>query len=274
MAYKKTQEEMDLIIEGGAILGKVLETLANHVKPGVTGKELDDMAEQMIREAGGRPAFKNYQPSRQDPPFPGTICFSLNEEVVHGIPTADKVIKEGDLVSIDIGMQYPVNCGKGKGGNGFFTDTAITVAAGEISAENKQLMAVTQKSLYKGLAKVQTGNTIASIGKAVEDYVDPQGYGIVEDLVGHGVGHDVHEDPSVPNYYVKQLEHYKLEPGVVIAIEPMITIGTHEVEVAEDQWSIRTRDKKMSAHFEHTVVLTADGPVIATQRPSEVIPGV
>ena len=172
-------------------------------------------------------------------------------------------------MSIDIGMQYPAGSGKGKQGNGFFTDTAITVAAGTIPETVKQLLAVTQQSLYKGIAACGSGTTIADIGKAVQTYVDPHGYGIVRDLVGHGVGHEVHEEPAVPNYYDSHLESWQLRPGMVIAIEPMLTMGGAETALLDDDWTIVTDDGSLSAHFEHTVVLTEDGPVIATKRPSE-----
>lgn len=270
MAYKKTQEEIRLIIEGGNILGSVLESLIGMVKPGISAKEIDDKAEQLIIAAGGRPAFKGYRASKYDSKFPSTICASKNDEVVHGVATADKILQEGDIFKIDIGMQYPLNCGLGERGNGFFTDTAVTVAVGDIDEKARQLMNVTQKALYKAIKQVQVGNTIADIGKAVEEYVAPQGYGIVRALVGHGVGHAVHEEPAVPNYYDKSGLAWKIEPGVVIAIEPMITTGSHEVQTdEEDGWTIRTEDGSLAGHFEHTIAVTDDGPVIVTKRPSE-----
>ena len=264
MAYIKSQEDIAGILKSGKIIGAILEELGNMVAPGVTGFEIDQRAEQLIREAGGVPAFKGYKTRSSDTPFPSTICFSLNEEVVHGIATKDKVIKDGDLVTIDIGMNYP---GVKKG---LFTDTAITVACGDIPEKTKQLMNVTKKALQIGIDAAQPGNSVAEIGRVIQDYLEPQGYGIVRDLCGHGVGHAVHEDPSVLNYYERHLEKWILEPGVVIAIEPMVTTGDWRVETAEDGWSIETVDKSLSCHFEHTVVITEDGPVIATKRPSEV----
>ena len=265
MAYTKTNQEIDKIIEGGKILGEILETLSHMAKPGVTGLEIDTEAERLIREAGGRPAFKGYRSRKSDPAFPSTICFSINEELVHGIATKDKVIKDGDIVKIDIGMQYPAQ-------NGYFTDTAITVAVGEVSEKEQQLLRATQKALYKGINQATVGNTVADIGRTIQNYIDPQGYGIIRDLVGHGVGHAVHEEPRVPNYYDKALEQWTLKPGVVIAIEPMISLGNHHVETAADGWSISMVDKANCAHFEHTVVVTQDGPRIATLRPSEKFP--
>lgn len=271
MSYIKKQYEIDKILEGGAIIGGILEKLGEMVEPGRNAKEIDDVAEKMIREAGGIPAFKGYQPHKHATPFPSTICASLNTEIVHGIATEDKVFKEGDIFSIDIGMQWPAKSGEGKNGNGFFTDTAITVPVGEIDDKLKQLLNVTRKSLYLGIEQAKPGNRIADIGRKVEKYIKPQGYGIVRDLVGHGVGHDVHEDPRVPNYYDEELEMWEIRPGVVIAIEPMITIGDYHIVTGEDGWGIHTEDKSLSAHFEHTVVITEEGPVIATKRPNEKI---
>lgn len=274
MAYIKQKEEVEKIIEGGRKLGEILDKLVAMVKPGVSGWNIDEEAERMIKEIGGRPAFKGYRGKKNDPPFPSTICFSINEELVHGIATKEKIIKEGDIVTIDIGMVWPsIESGiKNKElGRGFYTDTAITVAVGGVGEKVKQLLSVTKKSLMLGIKSAVVGNSVADIGKTIEKYIDPQGYGIVRDLVGHGVGHAVHEEPRVPNYYDEELEQWELKPGVVIAIEPMITIGDYNVDTAEDGWGISTVDKSLCAHFEHTVVITEDGPVIATLRPSEMV---
>lgn len=269
MAYIKTPEEVQLILEGGKILGDILEKISVLAVPGVSTWKLDVEAERLIKKNGGRPAFKNYRSSRQDPPFPGTVCVSINEELVHGIPSKDRILKEGDILSIDIGMQYPVDSGLGKGGNGFFTDTAVTLAIGKIDEKTQKLLDATQKSLEKVIENIELGSSIADIGKIIEGYIKPLGYGIVEDLVGHGVGHDVHEDPRIPNYYDKSLEKWKIEVGAVIAVEPMITMGDYHIEVAEDGWSISTIDKSLCAHFEHTLVMTEDGLKVATRRPKE-----
>lgn len=263
MSYIKKPDEIAAILEGGRLMGEILEKLGKMVKPGVTAWELNEAAEAMIAEVGGATAFKGYRGRRNDPPFPSTICFSKNEELVHGIATKEKVIEDGDIISLDIGMRYP-------GEQGFFTDTAITVPVGKIPSEVEKLLQVTYDALEAGIKVAQVGNTVADIGKAVESFVQSQGnYGIIRDLVGHGVGHAVHEDPRVPNYYDKHLESWVLEPGVVIAIEPMIALGTHEVDTAEDGWTILTTDRKWNAHFEHTIVITKDGPQVATRRPSE-----
>lgn len=260
--YKKTKEEVKKIIEGGKIIGEILEEISALAKPGISAWEVDMQAEKLIRAAGGIPAFKGFKSHPSDPPFPSTICASVNEELVHGIASKEKILKNGDIFSIDIGMRYP-----GKGG--YFTDTALTLAIGKIPKEIQKLLDVTQKSLELAIEQCQVGNTIADIGKVIQPYVDKFGYGIVRDLVGHGVGHAVHEEPRIPNYYDKSLKSWVLEPGVVIAIEPMLTLGDYHVETADDGWSISTVDKSLSAHFEHTIIITENGPVVATRRPSE-----
>jgi methionyl aminopeptidase len=243
-----------------------LQKLSKMCAPGVSAWDIDQKAEKLILSAGGVPAFKGYRGSQEDRPFPSTICASVNEELVHGVATKDKILREGDIFSIDIGMRWPVKSGQ----KGYFTDTALTVAIGKIPQKTKKLMAVTQEALEVGIRACRIGGTIADIGRAIENYVRSQGkYGIVEDLVGHGVGHAVHEEPRVPNYYDKYLEKWKIEPGVVIAIEPMITLGSHKVTVADDDWTILTSDQSLCAHYEHTIVVTESGPVVATRRPEE-----
>lgn len=269
MSYIKTKEEIQYIKEGGKKMGEILAQLEAMIQPGISAYEIDMEAERLILAAGGRPAFKGYRTRKSDPKFPSTICASVNAELVHGIATKEKVLQEGDIFSIDIGMQWPRDCGMGERGNGFFTDTALTIAVGDIPQKTKQLMAVTKKSLEIGIAKVQIGNTIADIGRAIQDYIEPQGYGIVRDLVGHGVGHHVHEEPRVPNYYDPSLEHITIEAGVVIAIEPMITMGSPEVDTADDGWSISTVDGSLSAHYEHTIVVEESGITVVTRRPGE-----
>lgn len=270
MGYIKSKEVQKLIFEGGRKLGEILDILAAMVTPGITALEIDQEAERLILAAGGVPAFKGYATHRGETPFPSTICASVNTEIVHGIATKEKILKDGDIFTIDIGMQWPAKSGKGKNGNGYFTDTAVTVGVGVIDEKTKQLLNVTKKSLYLGIDVAHAGNSIARIGETVEAYIAPQGYGIVRDLVGHGVGDAVHEDPRVPNYYDAYLEDWKLESGVVIAIEPMITMGDYQTMVGDDGWGISTVDGSLSAHFEHTVIIQDSGaPLIATLRPSE-----
>ena len=257
---------MRLIAEGGKKLGNVLDALRGMIAPGVSGFEIDIAAEKLIIAAGGAPAFKGYKARQKDLPFPGTLCFCLNEEVVHGIPSKNKIIKNGDLVSLDIGMRYPISHSSG----GYFTDTALTVAVGKENKKIRALLSVTKEALEVGISAIKIGGTIADIGRAIENYVKSQGkYGIVRDLVGHGVGHKVHEDPRVPNYYEAESEAWKIEPGVVIAIEPMITLGAWQVVVCPDGWGVSAVDKSLSAHFEHTIIVTKKGPIVATRRMTE-----
>lgn len=256
------------------ILGEILEKLSKMVKPGVCALEIDQEAERLIREAGGKPAFKGYKGKKNDPPFPTTICACVNDELVHGIASKNKVLKDGDIFSIDIGMEYPTKNIKYpisniKSERGYFTDTAITLAVGKIPDRTKQLLNVTRKALEIGIKQCVVGNTVADIGRTIQKYVEPQGYGIVRDLVGHGVGHAVHEEPRVPNYYDKEGEKWVLQPGVVIAIEPMITMGDWHIVTADDGWSVKTADNSLCAHQEHTIVITEKEPIVVTRRPSE-----
>jgi len=268
MSYTKSKREIKLLTQGGKLIGEILEELGRMAKPGVATLKIDERAVELIEKVGGLPAFKGYS-GGSGSPFPGAICACINEEIVHGIPSKEKVLKSGDIFSIDIGMQWPANKGEGKNGNGFFTDTATTVLVGEVDEKTKQLVSVTNKALELAIEACQPGGTIADIGRAVEDYVKPQGYGIVRDLVGHGVGHDVHEEPHVPNYYSEEMEQWELKEGVVLALEPMITLGNHEVTTADDGWSISTKDGSLSAHAEHTIIIGAKGPLVVTRRPGE-----
>lgn len=268
----KTPEEIKLLKENGELIGQILEDLAKMCKPGVTPFEIDQEAEKRIIAVGGKPAFKGYKTRSADVPFPATICASRNEELVHGIPT--KVpLKDGDIFTIDIGMEYPYRkseAGSRKPERGLFSDTALTIPIGKISPKNRELIRVTQESLEAGIRAVKPGNTVADIGKAVEDYVKSQGkYGIVRDLVGHGVGHEVHEEPRIPNYYDRNLDYIILKPGMVIAVEPMLSLGGWRVVTADDGWTINMADHSMSAHFEHTIIITKSGNIVATRRPSE-----
>lgn len=270
MALIKTRQEINQILQGGKIIGKILEDLGKMVKPGMTTAEVDRAAEKMILDAGGKPAFKNHRNHPSDTPFPTTICASLNEEIVHGIAREDVVLQDGDIFKIDIGMEWPVNENK-TNSRGYFTDTAITVLVGnKASREIKKLLEVTAGSLEAGIRAAKPGNSVADIGKAIQKYVESQGdYGIVRDLVGHGVGHAVHEDPMVPNYYDRRMEKVILKPGMVIAIEPMIALGDWQVETGADGWTIVMSDGSMCAHFEHTIVITDKGNKVATRRPEE-----
>lgn len=247
----KTTEEIKTIKEGGVILSSVLEFLKKEVKPGINTFYLDELAEKLIRKNGGVPSFKNYG----DPPFSSTICASVNEEIVHAPASKDKILKEGDILSIDIGMKY----------KGLYTDMSVTVPVGEVSVEAKKIMEVTEKSLNIGIAEIKPGVPLNNIGKAIQKYAEEQGYSVVRNFSGHGVGYEVHEDPAIFNFDYPPAEKIILKEGMVIAIEPMVCKGTYEVETLDDGWTAVTKDRKLSAHFEHTVAVTKKGAVILTK---------
>ena len=247
----KSKEEIDKIAEGGKILRAILKETAGLVKPGISTWELNTFAEKAIVKAGGRAAFKGYGP--KDNPFPSGLCTSVNSAVVHGVPTKEP-LKVGDIVGLDIGMEY----------KGLYTDTAITVPVGKVSPEVEKLLKVTQEALDAGIKAAQLGNRIGDIGAAVQALADKAKLGIVRDLVGHGVGYDVHEDPQVPNYG-KARTGRELKEGLVIAIEPMFTLGSYKLVYDDgDGWTISTADGSYAAHFEHTIAITKNGPRILT----------
>lgn len=251
MILIKTQKEIDQIRISGKLTARVLEHVRQYVREGITTKELDTIAEDFIRSNDAKPAFKGY-PSNDAYSFPGTLCISIDEEVVHGIP-GERVLKAGEIVSIDTGVIK----------NGYYGDSAITVAVGEISPEKKRLMEATEKSLYLAIEQAVVGNRIGDIGYAVQSYVEPLGYSVVRELCGHGVGKHLHEEPNVPNFGVRNRGN-KLKNGMTIAIEPMINLGRHEVKVLKDGWTVVTADKKPSAHFEHTIAIIDNKPEILT----------
>lgn len=254
MIILKTKKEIADLREGGKILASVHSALVKHVKIGVSTKDLDNIAIELIKKAGGEPAFLNYKPEGVSTPFPATLCVSVNNEIVHGIPKENKILKDGDIVSLDLGVKY----------KGLFTDAAITVPVGKISKADKKLLGVTKEALNVGIEQARVGNTVGDIGYAIEKYIKPYKYGIVKDLSGHGVGKYIHEDPYIPNYG-KAGKGEKLTEGMVIAIEPMINAGTSRISVDRDGWTIKTADASRSAHFEHTVAITKNGPIILTE---------
>lgn len=249
--------DRDAITEGGRILGEILERLSREVRPGITTQALDILAEKWIREAGGTPAFKGYQSEGDTRPYPATVCISVNEEVVHGIPS-DRALKNGDIVGLDIGMKY----------RGFFTDTAITVPVGTVSKEITQLLRDTSDALEAGIQAATIGNRLGDIGHAVSEVARPGKRGVVRELVGHGVGLAVHEDPQIPNYGEPGTGERILE-NMVLALEPMFNMGDRKVKLSGDGWTWVTRDGSLSAHFEHTILITKEGPVVVTRRPGE-----
>jgi methionyl aminopeptidase len=244
----KSAREVEIMAQGGRILGATVETLRAAVKPGMTTGQLDEIAESFIRSHdGATPAFKGLYG------FPGSICASVNNEIVHGIPSKKRLLVEGDIISIDVGVGY----------KGYFTDSATTVAVGAISADTQRLLDVTQRSLAAGIAAAVPGNHIGDIGAAVQAVVEEAGYSVVRDLVGHGIGVQFHEDPQVPNYG-KPKRREKLVPGLTIAIEPMVNIGGPATRTLKDKWTIVTADGSLSAHFEHTIAMTESGARVLT----------
>ncbi len=253
MIIIKTKEEIEKLRRGGPILARILKRVGKAVKPGVTTLELDALAENLIREAGGEPSFLHYKPYGAHFPYPASLCVSINSEVVHGIPGTRK-IKAGDIVSLDLGLKY----------EGVFLDHAITVTVGAVPAKDKELVAVCQEALDAGIAQAVPGNTTGDIGHAIESVIKPHKFGILRTFTGHGVGRAIHEDPYVPNYG-KPGKGDKLKAGMVIAIEPMITRGKESVFVARDGYTVKTTDNSRAAHFEHTVLITEKGPEILTK---------
>jgi methionyl aminopeptidase len=246
MIIYKTKEEIEIMRHSCLLVGKTHAELAKILKPGISTMKLNELAEEFIRDNGGIPSFKNYGGT-----YPFATCISINDAVVHGFPSKDE-LKEGDVVSIDIGIFK----------NGFHGDSAYTYAIGEIPDEVKMLLKVTKESLYKGIEKARAGNRVGDIAYAIQEHTEKKhGYGVVRDLVGHGLGRSLHEEPQVPNYG-KRGTLAKLKPGMVLAIEPMINMGVKEVYQDDDEWTIRTKDKKVSAHFEHDVCITQGDPDI------------
>lgn len=251
----KTKEEIDTLTEGGKILALVLARVAAAVAPGVLAFELDMLAERLIVEAGGTPSFKGYRVAGARTPYPATICVSVNDEVVHALPAKDKILHEGDVVSLDIGLWWKRLC----------TDMAITIGVGKVSSEIERLIAATKESLDLGIAVVHPGAHIGDIGYAVEQRLKKNHLGIVRDLAGHGVGYELHEDPFIPNFGSPHTGP-ELKEGMVLAIEPMATLGTWRVVLQDDGWTYKTADGSLAAHFEHTIVVTKNGAEVLTRN--------
>jgi len=245
----KSQSEIDKMRKSGRIVREILDELRSLVAPGVTTMDLEKAAERKIWKSGARPAFKGYYD------YPCVLCTSVNEEIVHGIPSQKRVLKAGDIVSIDCGVVL----------DGYYGDAAITVAVGDsVSPERQKLMEVTEQSLYKAIEQVKIGNKISDIGAAVQEYVEANGFSVVREFVGHGIGTKLHEEPQVPNYRSHGADT-RLREGMVLAIEPMVNSGRPEAKVLDDKWTAVTADGSSSAHFEHCVAVTKDGPLILTQ---------
>jgi len=244
----KSEREITIMREAGRILALTRQMLEPHIKPGITTAKLDKLAREFIFSQGAEPSFLDYND------FPASICSSVNEVVVHGIPSKKTVLKKGDIITIDLGVYY----------QGYHADSAYTYPVGEVSKEIKQLLDVTEKSLYEGLKEAKPGNHLSNISHKIEEYIKPYGYGIVEDFTGHGIGKTLHEDPYVPNFG-KPNQGPILKEGMTICVEPMVNLGTKDVKVLRDNWTTVTLDRKASAHFEHTIVITKDGYEILTK---------
>lgn len=247
MIILKSQTEIEKMSKAGKIVGKTHEELKKHIKPGITTKELDQIAEDTIRSLGGIPAFKGYGG------FPASICASINEEVVHGIPGLKK-LKDGDIISIDIGSIY----------DGYYGDAASTYPVGAISDDAKKLIEVTRDSFYEGLKFCKEGFRLSDISHAIQKYVEDNGFSIVRDYVGHGIGANMHEDPQIPNFGPAG-KGPRLRSGMALAIEPMVNMGTYKVKTLLDNWTVVTLDGKLSAHYEHTLIITEDEPLLLTK---------
>ncbi len=247
MIVLKTGRELKIMREACRIAAGALQIAGKAVEPGISTAEIDKLAEDYIRSQGGTPNFKNYQG------YPATACISINNEVIHGIPSAKRILKEGDIVSIDLGAEF----------QGYHGDNAATFACGDVSPAAKRLMDTTKESLYEGIKKAVSGGRIGDISNAVQSYVEARGYSVVRKFVGHGIGTHLHEAPEVPNFGAAG-RGIRLLPGMTLAIEPMINEGSSDVKILPDGWTVLTTDGSLSAHFEHTIVITTDGPKIMT----------
>jgi len=247
MIILKSRSEIEKMRKSNAIVAAILEELRKKIRPGVKTIELDRLSEELALKKGARPAFKGYRG------YPYSLCTSVNSEVVHGMPS-ERELKEGDIVSLDFGILN----------DGYYGDAAVTVPVGEITPAARKLLKVTEEALYRGIAEVRAGNRIGDISAAIQGHVEASGYSVVRDLVGHGIGKSLHEDPQVPNYGTSG-RGVELKPGMAFAIEPMVNEGTYRVDILRDGWTVVTADGKLSAHFEHSVAITENGPVILSR---------
>jgi methionyl aminopeptidase len=255
MIIRKSQGELDKMRRSGLLVYEILQKLAQMAQEGVTTWDLEVVAEKMIREAGARPAFKGYYTAAAGSKYPFVLCTSVNEEIVHGMPSAKRTLKKGDIVSIDTGVEL----------NGYFGDSAVTVSVGEPNEQVKKLLEVTKESLELAIDKVRAGNRLFDVCGTVERHVIDHGFSIVREFVGHGIGTSLHEEPQVPNYVDRKNENPRLKEGMVLAIEPMVNAGKPDSKVLSDRWTAVTKDGSYSAHFEHCVAVTANGPWVLTR---------
>ncbi|MFA6422254.1 MAG: type I methionyl aminopeptidase [Candidatus Buchananbacteria bacterium] len=256
MIKLKTQEQIKTLREGGKILAEILDLVIEYIKPGITTGELNDYAESLIAKFKGEGSFKNYKAAWAEKAYPASLCVSLNNEVVHGIPDHKRKIDEGDIVSLDCGLIY----------KGLYTDMAKSVGVGKVSKEARKLMSVTEEALMAGIEKIAPDVKLSEISKTIQGVIEKSRFSVVRQLVGHGVGFSAHEDPQIPNYLSRSFPEVILKPGMVLAIEPMVNAGGWEVDTLDDGWTIVTADDSLSAHFEHTVAVTEKGFEILTLR--------
>lgn len=250
----KNKEEIEAMREGGRKLAEIMNELKKEVRAGISTLDLDKLAEKLVFDMGGRPSFKGFG-EESGSSFPATLCTSVNDEVVHGIPKKETILKEGDVLKLDIGMEYKK----------MFVDMARTFAVGKISEEAQAIMDVTKKSLDIGIKKLRAGNNLSDYSKAVQKYVEKNNFSVIRKLVGHGVGYAVHEEPHVPNFYNKKYQDLKLKSGMALALEPMVNVGNYDITLDNDGWTFKTTDGKLSAHFEDTVIITDKGAEIVTR---------
>jgi len=249
----KSKNEIEIMRKGCKILAEILTEVEKKVAPGKNTLELDKLAEELIFARGGRPAFKNYG-EENGKPFPATICASVNDEIVHGIPDEKTILKEGDIFKVDIGMVY----------EGYCSDMARTYAVGKISSEAKKLIEVTDQCFWEGIKNLRNGGKLSDYSKTVQKYVEKNGFSVVRNLVGHGIGRDLHEDPHIPNFWNRKQQDIELKAGMVFALEPMVNVGGFETIFGHDGWVFKTSDKKLSAHYENTVLITEGEPEVLT----------
>ena len=252
MITRRSRNELDLMRSACSTVGEILLRLAELVRPGITTEDLDRYAEEWTLESGATPAFKGYQVGPNV--YPSTLCVSINEEVVHGMPSPRRHLAEGDIVGLDFGVVR----------GGYYGDSAITLGVGKTSEKADDLIRITREALDKGIEQMHVGNRIRDISEAIQNHAEASGYGVVRDFVGHGIGQRLHEEPQVPNY-VGRGQNPRLKEGMVLAVEPMVCEGTYEVEVLDDGWTAVTRDRKLAAHFEHSIAITEDGPEVLTR---------
>ncbi len=253
----KTPEEIATLRAGGALLSQALAAVVAAVRPGVTTAELDAIATAVMRKGGGEPSFLGYRARGDEPPFPSTLCTSINHEVVHAPAVPARTLNAGDMIGLDIGVRF----------EGYCTDMAVTVPVGEVDKESRRLIAVTREALMRGIAEIAPGKQVVDIGRAVQAYVEENGFGVVRALVGHGIGKDLHEPPHIPNYVDRALKPVTLQAGMALCVEPMVTAGDWQVDTAADHWTVVTTDGSRSAHFELTVIVTEAGYDIITPLP-------